>query len=498
MARRLLHLQAPSASPHLTPRPLHIACFGTSITKGDFRVREQDAYPYVLRKLLRKRFPSASHRVTSHGYPGASFSAQYLHACLDRMLPRADIYVVELADNFMANQQQFEEAAKLVGEIVLALRERVSPSSLSKRDGGGCSGGGAVMLLAPFAQSCSRRLNRSLAAGSMSLGALVDRCMDNRTSLPAIMETFAKRNGVACLSARQHVAPLLRRAQNDSRHMQALLRSFLGADLVHPNPQGHRMLAQLIVDALGSAATLGSAAAQRTSSRRVPQLPPQPKALPAFAQGRVCALGEELHRHVIATSGWAYAVERSVYGYQPKPGYVANEPGATIDLCYRPPNTDERMARWFQLGFLRSWIGMGRARAECLRGCACDSRTFDGHDARARISEVVVSKLRGIRMLPMEGRGGMSASRGSGSSGGGDSGGGGGRGGMNESSSPCPCVVRLSVLNSTGSSAHKFKLVALFTGMRLYNPSFAICGSHRRCVEGKRGQAQPAKTGAGS
>ena len=92
----------------------------------------------------------------------------------------------------------------------------------------------------------------------------------------------------------------------------------------------------------------------------------------------------------------------------------------------------------------------------------------------------------------------MSASRGSGSSGGGDSGGGGGRGGMNESSSPCPCVVRLSVLNSTGSSAHKFKLVALFTGMRLYNPSFAICGSHRRCVEGKRGQAQPAKTGAGS
>ena len=84
-ARRLL--QAPS------PRPLHIACFGTSITKGDFRVREQDAYPHVLRKLLRARFPSASPHVTSHGYPGAS--PQYLHACLDRMLPRADLYVVE-------------------------------------------------------------------------------------------------------------------------------------------------------------------------------------------------------------------------------------------------------------------------------------------------------------------------------------------------------------------------------------------------------------------
>ena len=589
-ARRLVPRPQPPEAP-AQPPPLRIACFGTSITRGDYRVKETDAYPHVLRKLLRARFPKSSVRVAAFGYPGAS--PQYLHACLDSMLPDADLYIVELADNYMSKPAQYAEAARLVGQIVLSLRQRSTPVA--------GTGESAVLLLAPFAQSCSKRLNRTtrgeqvtngdyygskkqLATGNdigggddgaagatrnASMRSMVlQQCVDNHTSLPAIMESFAASHGIACLSARRAIVPELIRSQHDSSRIRALLRSFLGADLVHPNPAGHRMLAELILHALTAAAAqpwpsmcgptdVGQPPASAVALTGVvaPAVAVTPAGTPLSnairqrarsvtardagfirGEGRVCALGPELRSHVISTRGWGYEVERSQYGFQPKPGFIARTPGSTLDVCYRPPNVTatasasrDHASRWLQLGFLRSWAGMGRVQGECLpaSGCRCAARTsdahdcplllttltcllllllpylcarcapriFDAHDAKARVSELIVSKLRGIEMFKARRRESGAAGREAGLVGNGGAGAGGvrrnGDRGMSHHvvmtrSAPCRCVVRLSVLNTTGSGGYKFKLVALFAGMRLYNPAFAICRSTSRCVEGYR------------
>ena len=37
-------------------------------------------------------------------------------------------------------------------------------------------------------------------------------------------------------------------------------------------------------------------------------------------------------------------------------------------------------------------------------------------------------------------------------------------------------MIRLTLLNESSSGGHKFKLAALFSGFRMYNPSYATCG----------------------
>lgn len=435
----------------------------------------------MLQRLIKQSYPRSRVQVNSYGYPGAS--AQYLHACIDRMVPFADIYVVELADNFLATHAAYVEAGELVGQIVLHLRQRASALAPGL--------GSAVILIAPFAQSCSKPLLRSrgfeqLTADKQTTRRSIDRCLDPRTTLPAVMEAFAAQHSVACVSVRHVVAQQLRFHQNDSHALRRLLTSFLHDDLVHPNGVGHRMIAQMLVRTLSIAAARMSASmalavcdrtdrnvappARNDSARRggvtidtlhedaaswQPSYPAPAAHASASHPIRVCAMGDGLHSHVLVARGWAYEVERSTQG-QPKPGYIANSAGASLDVCFRPPVNGSRdaAARWFQFAFLRSYEGMGTLHGACVDGCSCANRSFIAHHT-VRVSEVVVSKLKDI--TPWRSHGSTASQR-------------------------CPCVIRLRVLNETQSGGHKFKLVALFAGMRMYNPNFALCGQSR-CIE---------------
>ena len=160
-----------------------------------------------------------------------------------------------------------------------------------------------------------------------------------------------------------------------------------------------------------------------------------------------------LHSHILSTRGWEYRTEYSPSG-QPKPGYIATRAGATLHTCFRPQHDDP--SGWWQLGFLRSYEGMGMARGECIRGCKCAARTFDAHQPATRVSQTAVSKL-AVTLLPGGLRRDLSSSS------------------LSSSSRDCPCTIRLTALNHSSSGAHKFKLVALFAGFRMYNPNFALC-----------------------
>ena len=108
-------------------------------------------------------------------------------------------------------------------------------------------------------------------------------------------------------------------------------------------------------------------------------------------------------------------------------------------------------SRWWQLAYLRSYAGMGKARGECVAGCTCRPREFDAHLPGSRVSQTVVSKL-GVVMHASTGL-------------------------------DCPCTIRLTALNHTGSGSAKFKLVALFSGFQMYNPNFALHGQARPTTE---------------
>ena len=188
-----------------------------------------------------------------------------------------------------------------------------------------------------------------------------------------------------------------------------------------------------------------------------------------------CAMGVELERHVLRSHGWRYTVERSTQGHA-KPGFVAFQPGAELDLCFTPESRTgrnywqvcmpysqitprnqitPRSTRLFdaasmclQFAYLTSWARQwGVMEGSCHGGCTCATRVWDSH-LRGVSSQPMLSKLIVRQSTPFP------------------------------SDGSCPCVIRLTSLNRTrsGRQGHKFKLTAIFTG-------FAMAGLGQTALE---------------
>ena len=451
-----------SPSPRIAAATTSAAAFGASITAGKPWGR---SYPRELRRALNAKFPQANFTLHNFGYPGASLD--FLSACRERMLPvHADLYLLEATDNYLHGALAFEAAGRQLEGVLLALLRRRAA-------------GTSAVLVSPFAQSCARRLvhlkpyahlPRDAATTRESLAA----CYSNET-FPGLVEALARHHRLPAASVRLAV-----RAALHANSSEAALRAFTEEDFVHPNADGERQIAELIVAALWRAAgctdddrlfpgycsddDVAGDVRRRDAHHLAARVPPPtecaalPPAVPPMfsrsasddtgdAASATCAFGDELRAHVLEARGWSYVVEMSGQG-QPKPGYIATAPGSSIDMCFRRSGGGKSAsAAWWQLGYLRSYEGMGMARGECVAGCKCASRTWDAHQTR-RVSQVAVSKLRIDRWLrPTE-----------------------------AAAAACPCVIRLTLLNESSSGGHKFKLAALFSGFRMYNPSYATCG----------------------
>ena len=339
-----------------TSTKFRVETFGTSITAGGYK-KEVRFQPY-LRRLLIAAFPRSPNIVVdTHGYSGAS--AEYLHACVDRLLPsRAHLYVVELCDNFLSGPKAAIPAGKTVGDLVNTLRARPGPAS----------GPTSVLLLAPFAQSCAKKLARRypyahLPRDPQTTNALIDGCLrsfhpgdahNSTTTLPAVLEAVADDMHLGIVSVRRAFARTIRAfgqsagggaqgaAEASIDGLSKLLRTYIQQDMVHPNAEGYQLMAELVVQLLKRAAREATPS-ECARARDVPlpsQLPQhrswahQPIAL-ASAPPRVCAFGEEMHAHIRSALGWTYQVELSPSGRQ-KPGFIATRPGARLETCFRP------------------------------------------------------------------------------------------------------------------------------------------------------------------
>ena len=144
-----------------------------------------------------------------------------------------------------------------------------------------------------------------------------------------------------------------------------------------------------------------------------------------------------MHPFVLSRSGWEYVIEQNARK-RPKPGYIANSAGATLDVCFLiPPESSQSF--WGFAYLISGRQKMGRVQVECVEGCSCTSKEFNGH------RQQVTSTSQLSYDVPVRKRGGGNH--------------------HSEHTTCSSCVIRLTVLNQTDSGGHKFKLLALFNDM---------------------------------
>ena len=410
-------------------------------------------FPQQLQQLIASRYPRANFSIDVYGYPGASPS--FMQACHRSLMQTdaADLYVLEMTDNL---SDGYSGVGFAVEELMSAVRQR-APNA-------------AIVLLAPIPQRCVRSLKRMKPFHKVPLDdestrmLLMRNCYGNR-SVAASFEDVGAAHQLATVSARNLVREQLLR--NPSQATRLITK--LHYDAVHPNGFGHWMLATGLEFAL-----LQHVKPPRSASSS--SLPPECATPPAagvlersniFAPRRVsqssatvCALGDELKQHVVRSAGWSYVVERNSQGLA-KPGYIARQPGATLDLCHRPnlPSGANKSRYQLQiqwsLGYLMSYEHMGKMKGECPQhesSCSCGTRIFNGH-WRTPVSQPHISRLKLSIRYARRSPGGplvpLRALRAPDDA---------------AAKAECPCIIRFSLMNATDSGEHKFKLVSLMSG----------------------------------
>lgn len=294
------------------------------------------------------------------------------------------------------------------------------------------------MQLAPLDQgSCVRNIK---GMGPMkprpSALAEVRACVDSDRGTTATQEELGRTLDVPTVSLRKVLRRTLLRNASGAR--QLLHR--LTVDYVHFTRAGHELAAELLTRAIVAAARLPLNSTEKGNERRLRTLPV------AAAAPTTCAFGEDLRPLVLRSAGWEHKVDISKRG-QPKPGLVAERPGATLDLCY--PHATPKQSIW-SLAFLTAPRGLGKVRGTCLHGCHCPATIWDAHLPMFPNSEPRMDQL-AITAGP-DPKGEESATSLP-------------KGVANYET--CPCTVRLTVLNETSSGAYKFKLLAVLSGMEL-------------------------------
>ena len=132
--------------------------------------------------------------------------------------------------------------------------------------------------------------------------------------------------------------------------------------------------------------------------------------------------------NVSSQHGWAYVEKENE---KLKPGLVAFDPGASVEVSYLLESAGIASADSFALvEYLTSYEHMGQASVSCTAGCSCITELIDAHSSKQRTSIIATHRVP-----------------------------------ITESAAGGPwCVLRVVVLDGTSSGEHKFKLTGLLVG----------------------------------
>ena len=421
---------------HKPNEPLLIVVYGTSVSMGEGPTSASwlSAFPDLLEGKLRRAFPQLEGRplrVVKRAYPGTTSSL--LRHCIGTLLPeQADLYILEFVGYLGDNVQTKKTRANLVS-ILQTLRARCGGVAAGTRKEQlhpaphVCRRRPAVMQVAPLDQgSCVRSIK---GMGPMkplpSALAEVRACVDSESGTTATQEELGRTLDVPTISLRKVLRrPMLRNAPGAKQLLNRLT-----IDYVHFTRAGHELASELLTRAIVAAARLPL----NSTEQRTERMQSQPV---VAAAPTTCAFGDDLRPLILRSGGWEHTLDVSKRG-QPKPGLVATQPGATLDLCYE--HATPVRSTW-SLAFLTAPRRLGKVRGTCLHGCRCPAKIWDAHlpmfpNSEPRMDQLAITAEKGER----KGKG----------------------------KAACPCTVRLTVLNETSSGTHKFKLLAVLSGMEL-------------------------------
>ena len=156
--------------------------------------------------------------------------------------------------------------------------------------------------------------------------------------------------------------------------------------MVHPNPLGHKMLADLFIYAL-------SLPSQRYSTGYLPVALVRGNA--GTGPQNTCRFGRSLKRVVSADAHWSFDDKDPT-----KAGFLSNSSEALLDM-----HLTNVISGAVTLFYVRSWRdGTGSCQLSCLDGCSCSEQQIDAHHGQdthtehASFSVSVQSKACTIRI----------------------------------------------------------------------------------------------------
>lgn len=378
----------------LAGQPVTVVALGGSVTYGHGVDDASQAYPALFFAFLNASFPNREHVLLNRGLPGAT--SQVTAPCVHSMVPpTADLVIVEFSTNDSPSGWTTRGKGSYEGLLRSLLALPSGPAVVLlhhfpwfKAAGDGRSAG--LFYREPEGQLTL--LSHYYDVPSLSLRGAAWRLMQAGIKGFKVDRTILEGNRDATTGEPIPAAEPGRSGD------------YLYLDIIHPGPNGHRILAELLTGLLAHA--LAEAEARPAlASRQHPRLQAlPPPMIPSFQESvpSFCAQLADFRSMVVAQRGFIYRPERPQLARfeEQKWGWASEQPGSwvEIEVDTRPRPAQSASGSNHSLagaqavvlvGHLRSYVGMGAAAVDCRSGCTCRPSTLDGTSAsRASVFKI--------------------------------------------------------------------------------------------------------------
>ncbi|KAL4450123.1 hypothetical protein ABPG77_010792 [Micractinium sp. CCAP 211/92] len=352
-------------------QPIKVVFLGGSVTNSADLEAQGLSFTARFEAFIRSAFPNRGHVFINQGVPKSN--SGWFASCVDTLVdPDTDLVFVEFAVN---DQHDADETSIQRRSYEFMLRSVLGVASQP-----------AVVLLNHYSWYLSR--GYGVSSGLFFSGP------------ESAFNDLAQYYDVPSMSLRAAAWRLMDkdvdgfRVDRQTRSMDPADKSFIYFDLVHPNPNGHQLLAELacapIIRAVWEARS--KLELTRRTDSRLGDLPPMIPTLRAGARP-YCAIQEKFQRAVAVAAGFNYTADnpRAPTFKTQYWGYEATAQGSILTLNISTASGipgDMRRAQVFILH--KKAAGMGSGTVNCVSGCSCPPARLDSvQGAAAYITNVV-------------------------------------------------------------------------------------------------------------
>ena len=394
--------------------------FGTTFTTS----KSHALFHWKVYQWLNASFPRAPHEHYCGAVPASGPS--YMEHCVYWHVPsEPSIILVDYAVNFDADNDDASAFERMLRKL-LALPGR------------------PAVVLVNTMEIIPPKGKIPFANPSVNYSDPADHAFTYASPPEDAIVALAHYYGVPCVSLRGALYPEFK-VNDSSFPLKAVFH-----DRHHPAAWGHSLLSQMIVRLLHDAVSTVHAApsqpgrtprcaeALRERGGLAPPLIPPLLSPHAEADVGMCAKADELQKYLVSAKGFAYGVEGK--DAKMKPGVIGTAAGDEARFCVDTSRLALSQPFVVIIGHLISYEHMGQVSVQCEGECGCEEGPIDAHVEGGKFS---VFKARTLNLRKVKPAAPAAGAR-----------------------PDCGCIVKLTILEKTGSGERKFKVLSLMTAAR--------------------------------